>query len=130
MAPNNAPGKIRLKGITFALLVLIGIALPQPALAACGYAGVAISGTVEELADACRALEDVLDYFRKIGFRPEPVVSISFQDQVHMDMYPHVYEPAGKEAVGRSEVSGSYNFRLRELQITTGRRELPRERRP
>jgi hypothetical protein len=111
-------------------IALIGLVLPQPALAACGYSGVSVSGTAEELADACQALEEVLGYFRKIGLRPEPAVEISFQDRVYIDMYPHVYEPAGKEAVGRNEVSGSYNFRLRELQITSGRRELRRERRP
>jgi len=123
-------GKIRLRGIAFALLILIGIVLPRPALAACGYTGMSVSGTAEEIADACRAVEEVLDYFRRIGFRPEPVVSISFQDQVYIDMYPHVYEPTGKEAVGKNEVSGSYNFRLRELQITSGRREIRRERKP
>lgn len=119
-----------MRRVALVAIVLIGILLPRPSLAACGYAGVAVSGTAEEIADACRALEDVLGYFRKIGFRPDPVVDISFQDQVHIDMYPHTYEPAGKQAVDRNEVSGSYNFRLRELQITSGRRDIRRERRP
>ena len=119
-----------MRGITLALIILTGVLLPRPALAACGYTGVSVAGTADELADACRALEEVLDYFRRIGFRPEPVVSISFQDRVYVDMYPHVYQPTGKEAAGESEVSGSYNFRLRELQIVSGRREFRRERRP
>ena len=52
-------------------LVLIGIVLPQCASANCGYEGVSVSGTVEEVADACRALDEVLLYFKKIGVQPD-----------------------------------------------------------
>ena len=72
----------------------------------------------------------MLLYFKKIGVQPSPEVSISFQDQVYIDMYPHTYDPTRKEPVGRNEVSGCYNFRGRELQITSGRRDIQRERRP
>jgi hypothetical protein len=108
-------------------IVLIGIVLPQCASAACGYQGVSVAGTTEEVADACRAIDDVLSYFRKIGFQSDPAVSISFQDQAYIDMY---LQTAGKEPVGREEVSGFYNSRRKELQITSGRREIKRERRP
>ena len=110
--------------------VLIGVVLPQFALAACGYEAVSVSGTVEETADACRALDEVLLYFKKIGIQPAPVVSISFQDQVYIDTYPHTHDPTGGDLAGKNEVSGCYNFRGRELQITSGRRDFQRERRP
>jgi len=116
--------------IAFVVAVFITIVLPHRAWAACGFARVSISGTAEELADACQALDEVLDYFRKIGFRPDPEVSVSFQDQVYIDMYPHTYDPTSRESVGKNEVSGCYDFRRRELQITSGRRAIKRERRP
>lgn len=111
-------------------MVLTGVALPHHAMAACGHNGVSVAGTAEEIADACRALEEVLSYFKKIGFQLDPEVSISFQDQVYIDMYLQTYGPAGKEPVGREEVSGTFNSNRKELQITSGRRELRRERRP
>ncbi|MBI5318611.1 DUF6639 family protein [Bradyrhizobium sp.] len=113
-----------------AAAVLICIAVPQRALAACGHESVSVSGTAEEIADACRALDEVLSYFRKIGFQPDPNVSIAFWDQVEIDMFPQTYKPAGKESVGKSQVSGSYDFRRRELQVTSGRRQIRRDRSP
>jgi len=110
--------------------VLIGIVVPQCASAACGHEGVSVLGTAEEVADACRALDEVLHYFRKIGLQPDPVVSISFQDQVYIDMFPQTYEPTSRESVGKNRVSGYYNFRSKELQVTSGRREIRRERKP
>lgn len=94
-----------MKTTALAAFVLICIGQPQWASAACGHEGVSVSGKAEEVADACRALDEVLSYFRKIGVQPAPEVSISFQDQVHIDMYPHTYEPASKEPVGKNEVS-------------------------
>jgi len=93
------------KTTALAAFVLICIGQPQWASAACGHEGVSVSGKAEEVADACRALDEVLSYFRKIGVQPAPEVSISFQDQVHIDMYPHTYEPASKEPVDKNEVS-------------------------
>lgn len=106
--------------------VLAGIALPQDASAACGHEGVSVSGTAEEVADACRALDEVVSYFSKIGFQPAPDIRISFRDHVYIDMYV----PAGKEPAGREEVSGAYDCRRKELQITSARRESRRDRRP
>jgi hypothetical protein len=119
-----------LKRITAVALVLIGIVMPHDASAACGHEGVSVSGTVEEVDDACRALGEVLNYFARIGARPVPQVRISFQDQVYIDMYLHTYDPASKQPVGENEVSGCYNFARRELQVTSGRRDIKRERRP
>ena len=93
-------------------IVLIGVVLPQYALAACGYEGVSVSGTAEEVADACRAIDEVLSYFKKIGFQPDPEISISFQDRVYVDMYLHTYGPGSKEPVGKNEVSGFYDSGL------------------
>lgn len=111
-------------------IVLLGVVLPQCALAACGYEGVSVSGAAEEVADACRAIDEVLSYFKKIGFQPDPEISISFQDRVYVDMYLHTYGPGSKEPVGKNEVSGFYDSRRKELQIASGRREIQRERRP
>lgn len=105
---------------------LAGIALPQYASAACGHEAVSVSGTAEEVADACRALDEVVSYFRKIGFRPAPDIRISFRDHVYIDMYV----PAGKEPVGREEVSGAYDCRRKELHIASVRRESRRDRKP
>lgn len=119
-----------MRKLALATTVLIGIVVPQCTSAACGYDGVSVSGTAEEVADACRALDEVLSYFRNIGLQHDPQVSISFWDQVQIDMFPQTYKPTGKDSVGKSQVSGSYDFRRRELQITSGRREIRRERRP
>jgi len=112
------------------VIVLISLVLPQSASAACGYDRVAVAGTTEEIADACLALEQVLRYFKETGFRPVPEVSISFENHVYIDMYLHSSEPAGREPVGESEVSGYYNFPRKELHVTSGRRNVLRERRP
>lgn len=109
--------------------VLLGSGVTR-APAACGHERVSVSGTAEEVADACRALDEVLAYFRKIGFQPEPDLSISFWDQVYIDMFPQTYKPAAKDSVSRSRVSGSYDFRRKQLQMTSGRRDIRRERRP
>ena len=119
-----------MKGLALVAIVLIGIVLPQCGLAACGYAGVSVTGTAEEVADACRALDQVLAYFKKIDFQSDPEISISFRDRVYVDMYLHAYGPEGKEPVGRNEVSGFYDSRRKELQIASARREIKRERRP
>jgi hypothetical protein len=111
-------------------LVLICIGQPQQASAACGHESVSVSGKAEEVADACQALEEVLSYFRKIGIQPVPELTISFQDQVTIEMYPHTSDPTSKEPVGKSEVSGCYIYSAHELQITSGRRDIQRERRP
>lgn len=118
------------KRLAFVVIALIGVALPQFALAACGYAGVSVSGTAEEVEDACRALDEVLAYFKKIGLQSDPEISISFQDRVYVDMYLQAYGPKGREPVGRNEVSGFYDSRRKELQIASARREIKRERRP
>lgn len=119
-----------MKRLALVAIVLTGIVLPRYALAACGHAGLSVTGTAEEVADACQALDQVLAYFKKIGFQPDPEISISFRDRVYVDMYPHAYGPEGKEPVGRSEVSGFYDSRRKELQIASARREIRRERRP
>lgn len=93
----------RLRTTALIATALAGIALPQYASAACGHEAVSVSGTAEEVADACRALDEVVSYFRKIGFRPAPDIRISFRDHVYIDMYV----PAGKEPVGRERSVGS-----------------------
>jgi hypothetical protein len=123
-------GEDILKRLASVAVISIGILLPQYALAACGYAGVSVSGTTEEVADACRALDEVLAYFGKIGFQSEPEISISFRDRVYVDMYPQVYGSERKQPAGRSEVSGLYDSRRKELQIASARSEVKRERRP
>lgn len=120
-----------MRWIALAAAALIGIAVPQCArAAACGHEGVSVSGTAEEVTDACRALDEVLRYFRAIGFEPDPVVAVSFQDQVYIDMFPQTYEPHSRESVARNRVSGYYDSRRRQLQITSGRRGIQRERTP
>lgn len=109
--------------------VMAGMALPRCASAACGYETVSVTGSAEEIEDACRALGEVLAYFSKIGLQPEPSVNIAFEDQAYIDTFRQTYEPR-KEPAGRSPVSGYYDFRRKELQITSGRRDLPRERKP
>lgn len=119
-----------LKRATLIGVVLIAIILPRCGWAACGYAGVSVSGSVEEIADACRALDAVLAYFVRIGFKPTPEIRISFQDRVFIDMYAQSYQPEDKEPAGQSEVSGFYDSRRKELQIASARRDIRRERRP
>lgn len=119
-----------MRRIVFAAIVLIGMVVPQDALAACGHEGVSVQGTDEEAADACRALDDVLQYFKRMGMQPVPVVRISFQDQVYIDMFAHSYEQTDRESVGRNRVSGYFDYSRKELQVTSGRRGVQRDRRP
>jgi hypothetical protein len=117
--------------MAFVAIALLGIVLSQRAWAVCGYEGVSVSGTNEEIADACQALDEALSYFKRLNFQPKPEqLSIVFRDHVEIDVYLQDYGPAGGQPAGKSEVSGFFNFRRNELQITSGRRELHRERRP
>lgn len=111
------------------VVAVLAIGVPQWAWAACGYDAVSVSGTSEEAADACRALAEVLSYFEKIGLQPNPSVSISFENQAYIEVFQQTHE-LRKESVGKSPVSGYYDFRRMELHITSGRREVPRERKP
>ena len=45
-------------------------------------------------------------------------------------MYLHTYDATSNEPVGKNAVSGYYDFRRRGLQITSGRRDIQRARRP
>ncbi len=119
-----------MRKIALVAIVLLGVVVPQHATAACGYARMSVSGSAEETADACRALEQVVSYFRKIGFEPQPSLAIAFRDRVEIDVYLQDYARRSERPAGRNEVSGYYDFRRNELQITSGRRDVARERKP
>lgn len=128
-----APGKQEqfLKRLVLIAVALLGIVIPRCASAACGQEAVSISGTPEEVADACQALDEVLSYFKKLQYDIKPQqLSIVFGDRVEIDMYLHDYGPVSGQPTGKSEVSGYFNFRRKELQITSGRRDVQRERKP
>lgn len=63
---------------------VLGIVLAQaaPALAECGHDGVQITAPVERHDAICGALDDVLGYFRGIGFAFDPQVSIEMAETV------------------------------------------------
>jgi hypothetical protein len=94
----------------------------QPAIAACGHDLVAVAGDEEEIAAACVALDGVLDYFAAAGFAVEPVVTISFQDEVWYDL---------DASTGRRvKVSGCFDMRRAMIEITRWNIEPATERRP
>jgi len=81
---------IRRRQAVFALLVLSGVTAVAAASRGgqavqtddCGYAGVAIVNYEQAELDAtCRALSDIISYFRQIGFALKPRVSVRFADR-------------------------------------------------
>lgn len=120
-----------MKKLVLVAVTLLGVIVPRCASAACGHEAVSVSGTPEEVADACRALDEVLSWFKRLrhDIKP-PQLNIVFGDRVEIDMYLHDYGPAGEQPAGKSDVSGYFNFARKELQITSGRRDIKRERKP
>jgi len=98
------------------------LALPQQALAACGYDLVEVVGDEEEISVACEALDGVLGYFAEAGYTVEPVVTISFQDEVWYD----VDADEGR----RIKVSGCFDMRRAAIEITRWKVEPAIDRRP
>lgn len=117
----------------FALVAaaLIGFALPEPADAACGFERIAVTGTVGERADVCRALSEVMGYFQAIGFDPVPQADIAFRDVVVIDLYrPNPYRPRLGETVRKQTVLGYYSFPTKALEVTSARRGHQGHRQP
>jgi len=94
----------------------------QPATAACGYDLVEVAGDEEEIAVACVALDGVLGYFAAAGYAVEPVVTISFQDEVWYEL--------DASTDSRLQVSGCFDMRLSRIEITRWKIDPATERRP
>lgn len=92
----------------------------QPALADCGAAGVEVVGTDEEVAVACDALDDVRDYFGRLGFTLEPSVEISFQEEVLLEV----------DEGDDYRVSGCFIAPLHRIEVTSWTSASQAERRP
>lgn len=102
------------------LAVAILFINPPDSFAACGRERVSVSGSAEEMSDACRALDEVVHYFEDLGFIVEPKVRIVFLDQVFLKL--------GNEATLR--VSGSFDPVTRQVQITSWNSESQTDRKP
>ena len=61
--------------VWLAIALVPAVAVDPARAAACGHAG---GATPWEAADVCRALSDVLGYFRAMGFQLEPAGSVTF----------------------------------------------------
>jgi hypothetical protein len=98
-----------------------------PAHAECGHARVTImTGSDDEKAGACKALNEVLGFFAEIGFRIDPEVSIFFSDQVFIDLFG----PTSRSPTARGQVSGYYDAGKKKVEVTTGSSRHRKNRRP
>jgi hypothetical protein len=95
-------------------------------VADCGYERVSVTGSDEEIADACRALEEVHAYFSDLGLAFEPQFSLTFHDRIFLDLV----EPGAQERLGKVQVSGMYDAGRKEIHVTSGESELHETRSP
>ncbi|RCK45975.1 hypothetical protein TH25_17240 [Thalassospira profundimaris] len=65
---------------------------------------IVINATQSELVDACKALTDVVTYFRNIGFGASPDISITFQDR-SLGTSGHASSAYGYFDATRSEIA-------------------------
>jgi hypothetical protein len=93
-----------------------------PASAACGFDRVDVDGNAEEIAVACEALDGVLAYFAGAGYAVDPVVTVSFQEEVWYEI---------EAGTGRRlKISGCYDLRRRSIEITRWSTDPSTARRP
>uniref|UniRef100_A4WYL8 Uncharacterized protein n=1 Tax=Cereibacter sphaeroides (strain ATCC 17025 / ATH 2.4.3) TaxID=349102 RepID=A4WYL8_CERS5 len=111
------------------IVLLLALTTARPAAAACGLAGVSVSGSAEEVAEACDVLAEVTGYFRALGFSLEPEVTVVFADRIEIELPA---EPSGTEpsAAVRAQISGCYDFRQDRVCVVSGHRDLPHDRQP
>jgi hypothetical protein len=102
------------------------LAVPPAGAAACGHDGVAVSGTAEEVADACPALSAVLGWFARHGYGVEPVVTVVFEATVTID----TRDASGGPDSGTAEVSGFYDNRLDTVRVASASRRADKTRAP
>ncbi|WP_246100160.1 DUF6639 family protein [Cereibacter sediminicola] len=109
------------------IVLLLALTTARPAAAACGLAGVSVSGSAEEIAEACEVLAEVTGYFRALGFSLEPEVTVVFADRIEIELPG---EPSGAEPTTgtRAEISGCYDFRQDMVCVVSGHRGLSRDR--
>jgi hypothetical protein len=105
------------------LIVILFILLAsRPASAACGFDDVKVKGNAEEIAVACEALDGVLAYFVEAGYAIEPIVTVSFKEEVWYEL---------DASTGRRiKVSGCFDLRRREIEITRWTIDPATARRP
>lgn len=74
----------RLSGVA-----VLGIALcgALQARAECGDDRIAIEGSATEIVEACKAIEDIRDYFQRLDLTFDPAIRIRFADQVFIKFY-------------------------------------------
>lgn len=94
-------------------------------LAACGRPRIVLDGSQEEHGTACRALEEVLQYFEQGGLAIDPELTIQFRREVYVE----VVNPATNET-RLVRVSGVYRAGTKELQMTSSHSPWIVHRRP
>jgi hypothetical protein len=99
------------------------IVLSTMAFADCGRVSVRIMGTPEEQISACRALEEVLWYFKVGGLTLEPRMTVHFESSVFVRT-----KASPTNAAGVIPVSGSYEGSTDDIQILNAPAESIRRR--
>ena len=98
----------------------------SPAVAACGYDNIKISGSPEESEIACDAVGDVLTYFRDLGFTIDPTVEIHFKAQVFCDFQA---DNTATESCN-VQVPGLYDHNRKVVEITSADSPFRDDRKP
>lgn len=109
-----------------AALPLLALAAPfllsAEANAACGMDRILVHGTAEETRMACSSLAAVVVYFADLGFTLDPQLTISFRDEVSVDL--------AAPSHGELRVAACYDASRREIEITSLSAALEAEREP
>jgi hypothetical protein len=115
------------RAIQLSILTLVAwLGFAAPLRAECGHERISISGTPVEAAEACRALDAVLGYFRDVGVVVEPAFELVFKDRVVI-LLPDL---AGSGVPRPTQVSGYYDAARRRLEVTTAKSPHKKDRSP
>lgn len=113
-----------------ALLLSVGL-LAAPARAEeadCGFDGVTVDGEPAEVERSCAALARVLEAFDAMGFRVEPKFSLTFKEQVFVEMRAQSPQPGG--APDLLQVSAFFDSRRKLIEVTSFDSAHQQDRRP
>lgn len=94
--------------------------------AGCGYERVNVVGSAQEQALACKAVDEILAYFKSIGFQIEPKCRMIFSDRV----YVNVYEVDPRHTMGQMQVSGYYDPSRDLIEVTSALSRYRKGRKP
>jgi hypothetical protein len=99
-----------MKRCVLLIVIFLSITAFRPVSAACGHHGFEVKGNPEEIIVACEALDGVITYFAEAGYEIEPIVTVSFQEEVWFEF--------DADTGDRLKVSGYFDLHRQLIGIT------------